>query len=167
MDVIFFRHGVAVDREDWDGPDSDRPLTEDGNERTKLASRGLRKLEPTPTVILSSPFVRAKQTAEIAKEELALDAKIEFTEDLIPEAGPDRLLARLAKFDQNSVVLCVGHEPHISTAVSAMICRLSTTSLEIKKAGACCVRYSAQPRAGKGTLLWLIPAKILRAVGSR
>src|SRR5437870_7852874 len=167
MDIIFFRHGVAVDRPDWDGSDSERPLTEEGTERTKSASRGLRKVEPRPDTILSSPLVRARQTAEIAKQELGLDAKIEITEDLTPEADPDRLVARLNKFEDSSVVLCVGHEPHISTTVSAMISRRAAASLEIKKAGACCVRYSGQPRSGKGTLLWLIPAKVLRTLGER
>lgn len=167
MDIIFLRHGVAVDREDWDGAESDRPLTEDGTERTKLSCRGLHKVEPRPNILLSSPLVRARQTAEIAKEELALDAKMELTDDLSPEAAPDRLLARLAKFEQDSVILCVGHEPHISTTVSVMTARKPVVSFEIKKAGACCVRYSAQPRPGAGTLLWLIPAKVLRALGER
>jgi phosphohistidine phosphatase len=92
---------------------------------------------------------------------------MELTDDLTPEAGPDRLLGRLAKFEQDSVILCVGHEPHISTTVSTMICRKSVVSMEIKKAGACCVGYSGPPRRGTGRLLWLLPAKALRVLGGR
>jgi phosphohistidine phosphatase len=165
MDIIFFRHGIAVEREDWKGEDDDRPLTDEGSTRTQQAARGLRSLLDQPHLILSSPLLRARQTAELARQALKTDAKIEITEDLLPGASPERVLTGLARVTQNAVVLCVGHEPHISTTVSAMISGKTMASLEIKKAGACCVRFSSHAKAGAGTLLWLLLPKTLRALG--
>jgi len=166
MEVIFFRHGIAVDQAQWKGDDAGRPLTPEGAERTKLAARGLQTLKVRPDVLLSSPLVRAKQTAELVKQELDSTAKIEVVDDLSPEAAPERLLTRLEAYADDSVVLCVGHEPHLSTTMSAMISGKTAASLEMKKSAACALHFAGQPQAGAGTLLWLIPPKVLRVLGA-
>lgn len=55
MDCLLFRHGIAVDREDWDGPEPERPLTAKGAERTRQAAKGLARLDVVPTQILVQP----------------------------------------------------------------------------------------------------------------
>jgi phosphohistidine phosphatase len=167
MDVIFFRHGIAVEQEKWQGDDDDRPLTKAGAESAKLAAQGLRVLKVLPDVLLSSPLVRARQTAELVQEALGVKAKIEVVEDLSPAAPPERLLTRLAHSPNDSVVLCVGHEPHLSTTISATISGKTAASIEVKKASACAVHFAGQPQAGAGRLIWLIPPKVLRLLGSR
>ena len=121
MDVILFRHGIAVDAANWKGDDATRPLTADGADRTKQGAHGLYRLKVQPDHVFSSPLVRARQTADLVKGQLALKIKIELVDDLLPDAPPDALLARLASLPAHSVVLCVGHEPHLSTALSIMI----------------------------------------------
>src|SRR2546428_285252 len=96
MELVFLRHGLAVDREEWKGEDEARPLTAEGVERTKEVVRGLRALKGCPDVILSSALLRARETAEIAKKGLSSDAKVELADELTPSAAPDRLIARLA-----------------------------------------------------------------------
>jgi phosphohistidine phosphatase len=167
MELVLLRHGVAANREDWKGDDEDRPLTADGTDRTKEVVRGLRALKIRPDVILSSPLLRARETAEIAKKGLITDAKVELADELGPSATPERLIARLADLAEKPVVLCVGHEPDISTTVSAMISGKTAASIEVKKAGACCIRFTGIPKAGAGTLLWLLPAKFLRTIAGR
>ncbi len=167
MEVVFLRHGLAADQQDWKGDDADRPLTEEGADRTKDAVRGLKALKVKPDVILASPYLRARETAEIAKKGLAATVKIVLAEDLIPAASPDRLIARLGDLADKPVVLCVGHEPHISTTLSAMVSGKTASSIEVKKAGACCIRFTGIPKAGAGTLLWLLPVKFLRVIGNR
>src|SRR3989449_5494119 len=108
MELIFLRHGLAVDKEEWKGEDEARPLTAEGVERTKEVVRGLRALKVCPDVILSSPLLRARETAEIAKKGLSSDAKVELADELTPSAAPDRLIARLADLAEKPVVLCVG-----------------------------------------------------------
>ena len=167
MELVFLRHGLAVDREEWKGEDEARPLTAEGVERTKEVVRGLRALKVCPDVILSSPLLRARETAEIAKKGLSSDAKVELADELTSTAAPDGLIARLADLAEKPVVLCVGHEPHLSTTISAMVSGKTAASFEVKKAGACCIRFTGIPKAGAGTLLWLLPPKILRLIAAR
>src|SRR5438132_8138878 len=167
MELVFLRHGQAADREDWKGDDADRPLTAEGVDRTKEVVRGLRALKVRPDVILSSPLLRARETGEIAKKGLITDAKVELAEELAPAASPDRLISRLGDLADKPVVLCVGHEPHISTTLSAMVSGKTAASFDIKKAGVCCIRFTGIPKAGTGTLLWLLPPKFLRMVAAR
>jgi phosphohistidine phosphatase len=167
MELVFLRHGVAADGADWKGDDADRPLTEDGIARTREVVRGLRAMKIRPDVILSSPLLRARETAEIARKGLLADVKVEVADELESAASPDRLLARLANWADKPLVLCVGHEPHISTTISAMISGKTAASVEVKKAGACAIRFSGIPKSGAGTLLWLLPPKFLRLLGDR
>lgn len=167
MELVFLRHGVAVDGAEWKGADADRPLTEDGAARTKEVVRGLREMKIRPDVILASPLLRARETAEIARKGLLADVKVVVIDELEPAASSDRLLAKLADLADKPLVLCVGHEPHISTTISAMISGKTAASVEVKKAGACAIRFSGIPRAGAGTLLWLLPPKFLRLLGDR
>ena len=167
MELIFFRHGLAADREEWKGSDEDRPLTAEGMDRTQEVVGGLRALKVRPDVILSSPLLRARETAEIAKKGLITDAKVELADELTPSAGPDQLIVRLADLADKPQVLCVGHEPHISTTISAMVSGKTAASFEVKKAGACCIRFTGIPKAGAGTLLWLLPSKFLRLIAER
>ena len=167
MELVFLRHGLAAVREDWKGDDADRPLTADGTDRTKEVVRGLRTLKIRPDVILSSPLLRARETAEIAKKGLITDAKVELADELSPASSTDRLIARLADLAEKPVVLCVGHEPHISTTISAMVSGKTAASFDVKKAGACCIRFTGIPKAGAGTLLWLLPPKFLRVIAGR
>jgi phosphohistidine phosphatase len=167
MELVFLRHGLAADREEWQGSDEDRPLTAEGVERTQQAVRGLRALKVRPDAILSSPLLRARETAEIAKKGLLTDAKVELADELAPSAAPDPLIARLADLADKPVVLCVGHEPHLSTTISAMISGKTAASFDMKKAGACCIRFTGVPKAGAGTMLWLLAPKFLRLIGAR
>lgn len=164
MDLILLRHGAAADREDWKGNDADRPLTTAGADRTKEVVRGLKALKVTPDSILSSPLLRARETAEIAKKGLLTDETVVPADELVPDASPDRLIAKLADLADKPVVLCVGHEPHISATISAMISGTTASAFDIKKAGACCIRFTGIPKAGAGTLLWLLPPKFLRLI---
>src|SRR5256885_16635906 len=111
MELVFLRHGLAVDREEWKGEDEARPLTAEGVERTKEVVRGLRALKVCPGVILSSPLLRARETAEIAKKGLSSDAKVELADELTPSAAPDRLIARLPALPENPSGPCYGSSP--------------------------------------------------------
>ena len=131
MELVFLRHGLAVDKEEWKGKDEDRPLTAEGVDKTKEVVRGLRALKVCPDVILSSPLLRARQTAEIAKKGLSSGAKVELADELTPSAAPDGLIARLADLTEKPVVLCVGHEPHLSTTISAMVSGKTAATLAL------------------------------------
>ena len=85
MDVILFRHGIAVDAENWKADDATRPLTPEGSVRTKQGAHGLSRLKVQPDHVFSSPLVRARQTADLVKAQLALKIKIELVDDLFQD----------------------------------------------------------------------------------
>ncbi len=167
MDVIFFRHGIAVEQEDWTGEDRERPLTKEGIARTKRAARGLAHLGVRPSIVLTSPLVRAIETADIIRKKLDLNGDVYITEDLSPMSAPEQFLARLSEHIGEASVLCVGHEPHISATISTMISGKTATSMDMKKAGACCIHFIDGPKAGTGVLQWFLPAKFLRIIGEK
>ena len=164
MLLYLLRHGIAIDREDPEcPPDAERPLTSEGIEKTREVARGLRKLGVKPDLILSSPLVRAIQTAEIAAVELSYaKEKIRRTAALEPEADPAELLKEISRLKKDEV-LCAGHAPHLDEMIAQAVgVRAAFTSL--KKAGAACLELDS-PAASRGTLLWLFPPRVLRQLG--
>jgi phosphohistidine phosphatase len=161
MLIYLFRHGIAVDREDPDcPPDFERYLTDKGKERTRAAARGLAALGVAPERILSSTYVRARETAEIAAEELGIDpTAIELTEALVPEAGPQRILREAAKLGVESV-MCTGHAPNLDLVVAEAVGHELAPFTSLKKAGVACLDVDEHG----GQLLWLLPPKVLRAL---
>lgn len=159
MRVYLMRHGQAQDRDSPDcPPDPDRPLTEEGTDRTRQAVRGLVRLDVTPDLVLTSPYLRARQTADIAVAVLGLKADFLLeTQALTPAADPDQILAELRRRNPRQA-LCVGHLPHLDRAISRML-GLTSDITSLKKAGVACVEL---PSRGHGTLIWLTTPKLLR-----
>jgi phosphohistidine phosphatase len=157
MIVVLFRHGIAQDREDPDSPpEAERRLTPKGIRRTHQAARGLGRLKVEPQAVLSSPYLRARETAEIAIDELRLDGReLVLTEALLPDAGPEELLRVLGRLDVGCV-LCTGHAPHVD-AFLAHALGAKAPITEMKKAGAACLDLGPPAR-----LEWLMTASALR-----
>ncbi len=93
MDIYIIRHAIAVDRgtpeyED----DSQRPLTEKGKKKMRQIASGLRALGVDFDFILSSPYIRARETAEILADVFKTKADVAFSENLIPTGDPDLLI---------------------------------------------------------------------------
>ncbi len=167
MDCILFRHGIAVDRDEWTGDDSERPLTRDGAEKTRQAAAGLLRLGLVPAHVLSSPLARALETAQIIAETFRPGPHVQRCDDLVPDAPPDRLLAVLSGLPGESCVICVGHEPHLGKTAGVMVAGKPAAGLSLKKAGACCIRFEDAPKAGTGSLRWWLTPAVLRLLRKR
>lgn len=165
MDCILFRHGVATEWSDWSGDDRDRPLTEEGREKTRKGAKGLEQLGIRPTHLLCSPFLRTHQTAEIVKNVLKFSGTLQFCDELFSEASPRQLFSLLATFPKNGSVLCVGHEPHLGYTAGVMLCGQPLNGLSMKKAGACFIQFDGLPAPGEGTLQWWLAPSQLRLLG--
>src|SRR5689334_4921844 len=116
MNLYLLRHGLAADL-DTQGltKDADRPLTSKGERKLWKIAEGMKALELRFDVILSSPYLRARQTAEIIAETLHESRRVEFSETLTPSGNAKKLvelLKELARAQED--VLLVGHEPHLS-----------------------------------------------------
>ena len=116
MELFLLRHGPAVEGgtrgfED----DAARPLTPRGRRQLRKTAGAIRKLEPDLDLILSSPFLRAKQTAEIVAAGLKLKKRLKFSNALAPGGQPAILLRQLARLKPvPEKILLVGHEPDLS-----------------------------------------------------
>jgi phosphohistidine phosphatase len=165
VDLYIVRHAIAVERGDAAYPwDDDRPLTPEGIHKFRLASRGLEKLGVKPSRILSSPLIRARQTAEILRDAVAPDLEIEYTPSLKPGAEFSEGLGAVVALGAKSVAV-VGHEPHLSEFASYLLCGPGpTSSLVLKKGAAALVRFPAEPAPGLGFLEWLIQPGALRRI---
>lgn len=162
MDCLLFRHGIAVDQEDWEGEEALRPLTPKGIGKTRDAATGLRRLGLAPTHLLSSPFTRAIETARLIHETLKARLEVRVCDELLPGAPPDKLFPLLASLPDNACVVCVGHEPQLGEAAGVMLFGSPVAGLSLKKAGACCISFVKPPRAGEGLLTWWMTPALLR-----
>jgi phosphohistidine phosphatase len=165
MQLYIVRHGIAIDREDPKcPPDPERYLTEEGVEKTEQVAKGLAALRVTADLLLTSPYVRAAQTAEIFAA--ALDyakQKIRRTDLLLPGAEPSLLFRELAKDRQASSIFLFGHAPQLDDIVAtALGSKRHITSL--KKAGVALLELKriSPPIA---VLIWLATPKLLRRAG--
>jgi phosphohistidine phosphatase len=165
MDCILFRHGIAVEPQEWDGPEARRPLTAKGAEKVREAAEGLIRLDIQPTHVVSSPFLRTGQTAEILREVLRFSPEMIRWNELLSDAPPHLLFERLGKLPKDACVLCVGHEPHLSAAAGLMIAGGLVSGRVFKKGGACSIRFEGTVKPGEGLLRWWLMPMQLRALG--
>jgi phosphohistidine phosphatase len=161
MLLYLIRHGIAVDREDPNcPPDTERPLTPKGIKRSHAAALGLRALEVKPNAVLTSPWLRALQTAEIFCEAIGYPArKIMRTDALKGTSSPADLLRELQSM-KAKVILCFGHEPHLHLVIGHVL-HSSAKITELKKAGLALLELE-RTSPPQGRLLALYPASTLR-----
>ena len=165
MWVHIFRHGIAIDPTDPACPtDPQRFLTDKGKARTRAGARGLKAIGIAPDLIVTSPYVRARQTAEILREELAPETPLEESDALTPMADPTKIVETLReRAEQN--LLVVGHAPHLDLLV-AYLTGTDDPVTSLKKAGAASIEIrTGRPGAGTGLLVGVYPALVLRKLG--
>src|SRR5246127_1461784 len=165
MQLYIVRHGIAVDREDPNcPPDPDRFLTQEGIEKARQVAKGVSEIGAAPDLLISSPYLRAYQTAEIFADELGYSKqKIRKTDQLLPGAEPLQLYRELAKDKDLSAVFVVGHAPHLDDLIATAIGSKHHIS-SLKKAGVALVELKRLvPPSGQ--LVWLSTPKLLRKIG--
>lgn len=163
MILYLIRHGIAMDRSDPKcPPDAERPLTPRGVQKTRSAALGFREVGAKPEAILTSPYVRAAQTAEIFAEALGFAPdKIRVSDFLKPGDNPAETVREIARLRAKEVA-CFGHAPHLDLML-AYLAGARTAFTELKKAGAACLEQgSAQ---GRWELRWMLAPKMLRDLG--
>jgi phosphohistidine phosphatase len=161
-ELYLIRHGVAEERGEAWPDDAKRPLSEEGMTRMRKSIRGLAGLDVTVDVILSSPLVRTKQTAEIVAAGLDPRPPIVVVESLAPGGAPAAILADLEKHARKARVGIVGHEPGIGELAARLIG--SRHAVQFKKGAICRIDVDDLPPAGPGELRWFLPPKFLRAL---
>lgn len=156
MDIYFLRHGLASERGTWEGDDFSRPLTDEGKERMARAAATIARLGLGLDFIITSPLLRAYQTAEIVARQLAPD-KLVQDERLAPGFGIEQLAEIFKSHSTASAIMLVGHEPDFSETIQ----RLIGGGQVVCKKGSLAYVNLYHPTLLRGELVWLIPPKIL------
>ena len=157
MELYFLRHGLAGERSEWIGHDEDRPLTAAGEAQTAREAVGLARLGLIPDLILSSPLVRARQTAEILAQELGIPERVATDEQLSPGFGRKELRRIVSEHGRRNKLMLVGHEPDFSKVIGRLI---GNGQVVMKKGGLAIVELT-DVESLQGRLLCVVPPNML------
>lgn len=164
MQLLIIRHAIALPRGTPGIPDPERPLTERGIEKFRKAAAGLARLSPPPEAILTSPWTRARHTAEIASE--AWGGPVPLNTPCLAGGSFDLIQKELAAFPESATVAIVGHEPDLSALLAILLGTDRGERVAFKKGGAALVDLNGGLLSG-GRLIWFLPPKILRRLAER
>ena len=162
VELIVIRHAIAFESDSTRWPDDRlRPLTPEGKRKFRTAASGLSRWIPRVDLLLTSPLLRARQTAEILTDVAGWPKAAEHRE-LDPGSELRATLASLRPNKQACIAL-VGHEPHLSALIGLCVAEpASALHLEMKKGAAAVITFPDAIRAGSGTLIALVPPRALR-----
>jgi phosphohistidine phosphatase len=161
--LYFLRHAIATERDTEVYPDDGlRPLTEAGYEKMAKIARALCKMDIQIDQILTSPLLRARETAEIVRKNLHIKKdRLVLIDQLAPSGDTSQLIADIkAKYLLDSLLL-VGHEPDLSKLISLLLSGDPSLPITMKKGGLCCLSVDELKPGKCATLEWLInPAQL-------
>ena len=170
MDLVIVRHAPAEDRERFARrglDDAERPLTDKGRRKMAKAARGLARLVARPTVLATSPYVRAVQTADILRRAYG-GLPLTRLSSLVPGARREDVLAWVGQCDtrtdrgEKRVVMLVGHEPGLGELAAWLVTGEARGIFPLRKGGACAIRFGDTLAPGSGELQWLLAPAQLR-----
>jgi phosphohistidine phosphatase len=162
MNLYIVRHAIAVQpgTPGYDD-DSQRPLTDTGRKKMKKIVKGIHQLDIEFDVILSSPYVRARDTAKILAKEFDGKDKIAFSDNLIPPGNFETLVKEIhEKYNVNNLAL-VGHEPMLSSLISWLTTGNTDMRVALKKGGIVYLSADNLYQDGHATLQWLLTPALM------
>ena len=165
MRIIVVRHGIAEDREEFSQsgqPDESRPLTMRGRRRLRPVARGLRRLVGKVDVLATSPYVRARETAEILAPRLRVRTEVVTLGALVPDEPLAATRDWLSAQPADATVVLTGHEPHLSRLIAWLVTGRDPAFAELTRGGACLLEGDAPLVEGAVRLSWLLRAGQLR-----
>ena len=163
MRLYLVRHGVAVDH--LGGAitrDSERPLTEEGISEMRVVATALTKMNVKPDLILASPLVRTKQTAQIIAD--AFGMQITLCDALAPAGSANLIFKTVAKHESANQVFLVGHEPDMGMLLNKLLWAGPECELPFKKGTIARVDVSDMPPTSPGALKWYMPPKVFNSL---
>ena len=163
VQLYLVRHAIAEERGPKWPDDTKRPLSKDGARRMRTVARGLNRLDIKFDIVLTSPLVRARQTADILASAFDVKPPVVIAASLAPGARYADLLADVKRQPRRECIALVGHEPDLG-ATAARLAGLKRP-LEFKKGAVCRIDVDAVPPAGAGVLRWFATPALLRAIG--
>jgi len=161
MNLYILRHGIATEPGDPGfAKDADRPLTPEGERKLGQVAEAMEALKLSFDLILSSPYLRARQTAEIIAEALKARKRLELSDSLTPGGSMQKLVALLNHLQPPpESVLLVGHEPYLSGLISLLVSGEAALAVVMKKGGLCKLSTESLEPGRCATLEWLLTPK--------
>jgi phosphohistidine phosphatase len=164
MEIYLLRHAVAVEAEAFRGEDSERPLTPDGKKKMRRAAKGMLALGLSFDLILTSPYRRARETADIVAGIYKKRRLVQCNDLLKPGGDRKSLVEHIAQpGDAAQNVLLVGHEPHLSQLLTTLI-GASASAVKLKKGALGCLSTERLRHSACAKLEWLMTARQLAAI---
>src|SRR5258706_8645045 len=158
MEIYLLRHGIAEERSP-SGSDADRRLTDEGREKLRRVMKRAANAGVELSLILSSPLVRAVQTAEIAAEVLKYPDKIVRVDSLTPDSSPKDVWEEIRTHKDEEAILLAGHEPLFS-ATTAYLLGATRSMVDFRKAGLVRIDVPGFGGTPAGVLQWMLTAQI-------
>ncbi|MCX6543825.1 MAG: phosphohistidine phosphatase SixA [Acidobacteria bacterium] len=160
--LYFVRHGIAAEPSSAFPDDAARPLTDEGTARLREQFKALSRLDVEIERVLTSPLVRAMQTAALLRESLTPTPAVVVVDALRPGDRFDALMAELAKLPRVRGVALVGHEPSIGMAAARLMG--ARGAIRFKKGAVCRIDVATLPPTESGQLQWFLPPRVLRGL---
>ncbi len=165
MILYIVRHAIAEQRDSTSGEqqDSQRPLTDEGRRKFRQIARGLRDMGTRIDLILTSPYLRALDTARILQKKLELEAeKLVIMDNLSPLGNSDHLIQQIGKqYASLGSIALVGHEPGLSRLIAVLLSGDPTLPITLKKGGVCCLTVEHLEYGRCASLEWLLTPAML------
>ncbi len=166
MNLFILRHGIASDPGQDGLPknlkDADRPLSRKGEQKLWRSTEAMKEMDLNFDAVISSPLLRARQTALIVTEAFELRRKLILTDHLAPSGSPKLLIEQISDLGVRAKnVLLVGHEPYLSRFISLLISGSTLAAVDLRKGGLAKLEVSNLGYARCATLAWLLTPKQL------
>lgn len=167
MDLFLMRHGIALpESPEAILSDRDRPLSPKGIKRTRKAANGLLPLKISFDRILTSPLLRAHQTAQIVAEVLGMEDRVEEASELSIEGSVQNLISRLGSLRQYKKLLLVGHQPLLGETASFLLSGSKELQVRLRKGGLCRLEVEDLRSDAPAVLHWVLTPKQLRLLAT-
>jgi phosphohistidine phosphatase len=157
MQLWLVRHAVAAERDEFDGADAERPLTAKGRRRFREFCDWLAGQTAMPPTILSSPLVRAAQTAAILAKASGLKKTDVISTELLSPGVDVRQLVEFVRIHSAETIALVGHEPDMSRILAQLV---DGGAFRFGKGFVAAVEFIAAPEIGAGRLCWFVGPKL-------
>ncbi len=163
MQLYLIRHAIAVDGSNRvNTPDGERALTEVGIEKMRKQSEALKKMKVEFDAVVTSPLLRAVQTAEIVCDVLTCPDRLERSDLLVPGANMKEAAKLLEAYGASESLALVGHNPDFELIAAALIGSESGEGIRFKKGAVCRIDLEEITPEPHGQLIWLLTPKLLR-----
>jgi phosphohistidine phosphatase len=159
MQLYILRHGIAEDGKPG-GNDSDRALTSEGKKKLRDILQVAQKAGVSPTLIISSPYRRAVESAQVAVDELGYKGKVLETNTLLPTSDPKPVWDEIRVHKSESELMLVGHEPLLSTLIGYLLAAPSL-SIDLKKGALVRIDFDGFGAQPHGILKWMLVPKLV------